>query len=84
MNDALQIVELSRLRGRDLSRFLRVPYSIYKGDPNWVAPLLADLKKVFRDVNPLFEHAEMALWVATRGGKDVGRVAGIIDRNRRR
>jgi hypothetical protein len=75
-----QIIELAR-DGRGVSRFLRVPYSIYHGDPNWVAPLLADLKKVFRDVNPLFEHAEMKLWVATRDGKDVGRIAGILDRN---
>lgn len=75
----VQLVELSR-GGRDLSRFLRVPYAIYKDDRNWVAPLLSDLKKVFTDANPLFEHAEMKLWVATRDGRDVGRIAGILDR----
>lgn len=80
LSDPIQLVELQR-RGRDLSRFLRVPYDVYRGDPNWVAPLLSDLRKVFLDRNPLFEHAEMALWVATRGGRDVGRVAGILDRN---
>lgn len=75
----VSIVEVSR-RGRDLARFLHVPYPIYRDDPNWVAPLLDDLKKVFADKNPLFEHAEMKLWVAVRDGKDVGRVAGILDR----
>jgi hypothetical protein len=40
-----------------------------------------DLKKVFTDANPLFEHAVMQLWIATRDGQDVGRIAGIIDRN---
>ena len=74
------VVEVSR-RGKDLTRFLHVPYPIYRDDPNWVAPLLDDLKKVFTDKNPLFEHAEMKLWVAVRGGRDVGRVAGILDRN---
>jgi hypothetical protein len=43
-----------------------------------------DLKKVFTDANPLFEHAVMQLWVATRGGQDVGRIAGIIDHNHNR
>ncbi len=62
-------------------RFLKVSYLVYGGDPNWVAPLLMDLKKVFTDENPLFTHAEMALWVATRDGRDVGRIAAIIDRN---
>ncbi|HOC01226.1 MAG TPA: N-acetyltransferase [Verrucomicrobiota bacterium] len=75
---SLAIVSLER-RSRDLDRFLRVSYGIYNGDPHWVPPLLFDLKKVFTDANPLFEHAEAQLWVAERGGRDVGRIAGIID-----
>lgn len=73
------IVELSR-DARGISRFLRVPYAIYAADPLWVAPLLDDLKKVFQDENPLFEHAEMKLWVAVENGRDVGRIAGVLDR----
>ena len=76
----MQIEELSRSKS-GISRFLKVPYGIYRDDPNWVAPLLADLKTVFTDRNPLFQHAEMKLWVARRDGRDVGRIAGIIDRN---
>jgi len=80
MNNDIQIVPLSR-NSREVRRFLKVSYGIYRDDPNWVAPLLMDLKKVFTDANPLFEHAVMQLWVATRRGRDVGRIAGIIDRN---
>lgn len=80
MSDSLQIIELPRTV-RGVSRFLRLPYEIYRDDPHWVAPLTADLKKVFFDTNPLFEHAEMRLWVAIRNGRDVGRIAGILDRN---
>lgn len=68
-------------QGKDLDRFLRAIYAIYANDPLWVAPLLGDLKKVFVDTNPLFEHAEMQLWVAERDGRDVGRIAGVVDRN---
>jgi GNAT superfamily N-acetyltransferase len=78
--DTLEIVPLSRDEP-DVLRFLKVSYGIYREDPYWVAPLLMDLKKVFTDKNPLFEHAEMALWVARRNGQDVGRIAGILDRN---
>jgi len=60
-------------------RFLKVSYPIYANDPNWVAPLLMDLKKVFTNENPLFEHARMQLWVAEQDGRDVGRIAGIVD-----
>lgn len=77
---SFQIVPLSRSKS-DVLRFLNVSYGIYEGDPNWVAPLVMDLEKVFTDKNPLFQHAEMQLWVANQGGKDVGRVAGILDRH---
>ena len=78
MSHAIDILPLSR-SPRDVLRFLKVSYAIYRDDPHWVAPLLTDLKKVFTDANPLFEHAEMQLWVATRDGQDVGRSAGIVD-----
>src|SRR5512137_1483786 len=83
MSNDIQVLPLSR-NARDVMRFLTVSYGIYRDDPNWVAPLLMDLKKVFTDANPLFEHAMMQLWVATRGGQDVGRIAGIIDHNHNR
>src|SRR5512136_3167708 len=80
MSNDIEIVALSR-SSRNIMQFLKVSYGIYGDDPHWVAPLLMDLKKVFTDANPLFEHAVMQLWVATRDGQDVGRIAGIIDRN---
>jgi hypothetical protein len=80
MSNEIQIVPLPRTPA-SVSRFLELSYSIYGSDPLWVAPLLMDLKKVFTDANPLFEHAEMQLWLATRNGKDVGRIAGVLDRN---
>ncbi len=78
MNQLVEIVRLSRTPP-DILRFLNVSYAIYQGDPNWVAPLLMDLKKVFTDENPLFQHARMELWVARKAGRDVGRIAGVID-----
>ena len=70
--------------GRDksgLTRFFDVADGLYASDPNWVAPLRDDLAKVFRDENPFFRHGEMQLFVARRDGKDVGRIAAILDRN---
>jgi len=78
MSTAIEIIPLTR-QPRDVSRFLEFAHSIYRDDSNWVAPLLMDLKKVFTDANPLFRHAEMQLWMARRDGRDVGRIAGIID-----
>jgi GNAT superfamily N-acetyltransferase len=78
MSNEIEIVPLAKT-SKDIMRFLKVSYAIYANDPNWVAPLLMDLKKVFTNENPLFEHARMQLWVARQGQRDVGRIAGIID-----
>ena len=83
MSNDIQILPLSR-NPRDVLRFLSVSYGIYRDDPNWVAPLLMDLRKVFTDANPLFEHAVMQLWIASRDGQDVGRIAALIDHNHNR
>lgn len=78
MRQLVEIIPLARAPA-GVRRFLRMPYAIYAKDPYWVAPLLMDLTKVFEDTNPLFEHAEMQLWVARRNGRDVGRIAGIVE-----
>lgn len=67
---------------RDFKEFLRFPWKVYRGDPKWVPPLLQDMKeKLDPKRNPFFEHAEMDLFLARRGGRTVGRVAAILDRN---
>ena len=74
----LRLVELPRDRA-GLARFLKVPHAVYRGDPRWVAPIVSDRRKVLGDENPFFTHARMALWVAQRGGRDVGSIAGVVD-----
>ncbi|HEV2064808.1 MAG TPA: N-acetyltransferase, partial [Thermoanaerobaculia bacterium] len=61
-------------------RFFDVADRVYAGDPNWVPPLRDDVALVFSDKNPFWEHAEIQLFVARRDGKDVGRIAAILDR----
>src|SRR5262249_21964239 len=33
------------------------------------------------DENPFFRHGEIQLFIATRNGEDVGRIAAVLDRN---
>jgi GNAT superfamily N-acetyltransferase len=79
MSGGTQLLPIGRTR-REVRRFLEVSYAIYRNDPHWVAPLMIDLEKVFTHRNPFFEHADIALWIATRHGRDVGRIAAVEDR----
>lgn len=62
-----------------MRQFLRVPYPIYRGDPNWVPPLLVERKHHLSHRNPVFEHLQWGAWVAIRGGRTVGRISAQID-----
>lgn len=66
--------------GQDVSAFLEVPHRVYKGDPNWVAPLDMEMKdRLDPKANPFFEHAEAMYFVAERDGELVGRITAQID-----
>lgn len=68
-----------------LKRFIRFPWRVYSGDPNWVPPLITEVKaKLDRAKNPFFEHAAMELFLARRGEEITGRAAAIVDENHNR
>ena len=69
--------------GAELARFVRVPMRIAAEakDPNWISPLIMErVEALTPKTNPLFEHCEVQLFLARRGGKDVGRISAQIDR----
>ncbi|MFO7865280.1 MAG: hypothetical protein R6V02_00515 [Candidatus Aminicenantes bacterium] len=62
------------------NKFIKFPWKIYKDDPNWVPPLILDMKeKLDPEKNSFFEHAEVELFAAYRGNEQVGRIAVILD-----
>jgi hypothetical protein len=74
----LQIVPVASTG--DLERFVRVPMRLNAADPAYIAPLIMDrLETLTPKTNPFFQHAEVQMWLAVRGGKDVGRISAQID-----
>lgn len=67
----------------DLKTFLDVPFALYAKDPNWVAPLYLERFEHFDPKkNPYFNHAEVALFLAYRGDRPVGRISAQLCRLR--
>ncbi len=75
-------IEVRAVRGRgELKRFIRLPWRIYAGDPNWVPPLLADIRSVLdRRKHPYHQHADSEYFLAWRAGEVVGRIAATVNR----
>ena len=81
MTDGIAVTPVSTKR--QTKSFLKVPFAIYRDDPSWVAPLFVErLEHLDPAKNPYFRHAEVQLFMASRGGEDIGRISAQIDRLR--
>jgi hypothetical protein len=65
---------------KELTEFIKFPFSLYKDNKYWVPPIIADELETFdKTKNPAFENAEATFYVALRNNKIVGRLAAIIN-----
>jgi len=76
------MLNVTPVEGRkQIGEFIRLPGRLAAGDPNWVEPLWFERRRFLSPRhNPFFEHAEVALWLAWRDGRAVGRISAQIDR----
>src|SRR5437588_10452918 len=74
--------EVRAVRGRaEFHRFIDYAYEINARDPHWIPPLrLSERERLTPKKNPFFEHADVELLLAWRGGRVAGRIAAIDDR----
>jgi hypothetical protein len=64
----------------EMQRFIALPNRLNAKDPNWITPLTMERSEALSPkTNPFFQHAEVQLWLAVRGGRDVGRISAQID-----
>jgi len=75
------LLEIREVRTRrDLSRFIRVPWPLYAGDPNWVPPLVVEVKEFLNPKkHPFYRHGAATTFLALRGGQAVGRILASDD-----
>jgi len=66
--------------GDDIDDFIQAGRVVFRDDPAWVAPLNMDIRdRLTPAKNPFFQHGEVALFTAWRGGRLVGRCSTSID-----
>ncbi len=69
----------------DLDAFIRLPWQIYQGNPNWVPPLLRLQHELFDPKrNAFYQHADVQMFLARRQGRVIGRVSAHIDHEHNR
>jgi len=65
----------------DRRRFLGFPWTLYRGDPNWIPPLRSHQKEMvgYRP-HPFYETNQVQTFLASRGREVCGRIAAILNR----
>ena len=67
-------IEIRRIDESSLMKFIRLPYRLYKDDPNWVPPLISEMKSMLNPKLNVFLQSEHAFFMAYRGTHPVARV----------
>lgn len=76
----IEIVKVAPSR-KELRRFIKFGFDLYKGNPYYVPPLISDdINTLLPSKNPAFEFCEAQSFMAYRAGKPVGRISAIINR----
>ena len=65
---------------RDRSRFLDLPYKLYRNHPHWIAPLRLAQKDILNTrSHPFYKTSDAEMFLAEREGRIAGRVMAIIN-----
>jgi GNAT superfamily N-acetyltransferase len=66
---------------RNLRRFIKLPWDIYRKYPKWIPPLIHEMKhKLDPEKNPFFEYGQVKLFgVRNESHEMVGRIAAIFN-----
>jgi hypothetical protein len=77
----MQVLKLDPSRARDVRRFVRFPFNLYRGCAQWVPPLIADAKgQLDRNRHPFYEHSEADFFLVEERGRTLGRIAALHNR----
>ena len=65
---------------KELTEYIKFPFTLYKNNAFWVPPIIADELETFdKKKNPAFKDAEAYFYLAYKDNKIVGRIAAIIN-----
>lgn len=81
MTKAVEIRPVTTRRAR--RAFAQFPWRVYRGDPNWVPPLMSERLQYLDPARGLYyKQADIALFMARRSREVLGTIAAFVDHAR--
>jgi GNAT superfamily N-acetyltransferase len=72
----IEIIECTTPQQRD--EFIFFQWAPYQGNPYWVPPLISERREFYdKTKHPFHQHAEVAMFLAKRGGQTVGTIYAL-------
>lgn len=78
----MHVRQLDTTSSRDVRRFIDLPFQLYRDCPQWVPPLVDDMRLVLnRRKHPFYEHSTADFFLAEEAGRPLGRIAVLDNRH---
>jgi len=72
----LKVEQVDTNNKSQIKRFIELPFPMYTNTPQWVPPIRIDVAGALnRKKHPFYEHSFAEFFLASRDGKDIGRLA---------
>ena len=73
--------KLDTTKRRDARAFIRFPFELYRDCPQWVPPLMPDMRAALNKKHyPFYRHSEADFFVAESEGQVLGRITALDNR----
>ncbi|MDA8104036.1 MAG: hypothetical protein M0Z71_01520 [Nitrospiraceae bacterium] len=73
------MIEVIEVR-EPLDDFIKLPFSLYAGDPLFVPQLTGEMRTHFSAANPFFKHTSAKFFLARKDGRPAGRIISFVNR----
>ena len=74
----MKIIEVKD--AKEISEFHKLPFKIYKNDPNWIPHLKQDIEKIFdRKKNKLWQNGSAKRWLLIDNDEVIGRIGAWVN-----
>jgi hypothetical protein len=74
----LQVDKIDTGDNKQVNEFVMFPFRLYQNCPQWVPPIISDIKVMLNSgKHPFYEHSFADFFVARRNGEIVGRIAAM-------
>lgn len=78
----INTIKIDLNNDKEVMRFIRFHFDLYTGHPQWVPPIIPDIKMMLNPKkHPYYEHSDAEFFVAVKDDQVVGRIAALENRS---